>query len=640
MRNLRVAALPILPGVGLIIALGMILSTLYFHVRSTEASPSPFVTLNGSTAQWTKAAHFIRVHSPYDKLTIGLLLKAQDPGAQQRLLHDLYNPHSNHYHKWITPADFAARFGPASAQRSATIHFLTQEGLKLIPSSNPALILARGTVQQIEGIFHTTINDYSFGAAQSYYGNNADLKLPKLIAGNVLGVFGLNGFAAFKAYDIRDNEASKKKPQPYGGGPLGSGLTPSQFTSIYHIDPVYQSLKARGQGTTLGLFELSGYKANDISQYEKQYKLPAAPLVDRLVMGGATDHKNAGEVELDIELQLATAPGIKQLIVYQSPNTELGSLAQFQRMADDNQADALSISWGSSCEYSVTSQLALAEYQIFLQMALQGQSLFSASGDSGAYGCAGSDSKPPASQSLQIGDPNNQPYVTSVGGTSFRQLDGNILFDPHNDPHPQYPGASKELAWISHPCNATTCAGGGSGGGVSRVWGSGDYVFDSHNHPLPGVIETRAKGYDADYSQYGAYCHQEAGVLCRQNPDVAIDADPGTGFSIYCTDPGDSSCSTGEFTSQPGWVRIGGTSCAAPIWAGIAALARTYYDQRPGLFNYIIYHFDNAAGFSHQFHDITGLNNGYYPAGPNYDMATGLGSPDAFELIKAIQSPN
>ncbi len=159
------------------------------------------------------------------------------------------------------------------------------------------------------------------------------------------------------------------------------------------------------------------------------------------------------------------------------------------------------------------------------------------------------------------------------------------------------------------------------------MWAEPDYAANlTTGHYFPGVIEAGSQG--------GSYCGQQPGVFCRENPDVSLDADPGTGYSIYCTDPGDSFCASGEF-GKPGWVRLGGTSCAAPLWAGIAALDITRHHARLGLFNYIVYPFDSTAGYANQFHDITLYDNGFYPAGAGYDMATCVGTPDIYHLIKS-----
>jgi subtilase family serine protease len=278
-------------------------------------------------------------------------------------------------------------------------------------------------------------------------------------------------------------------------------------------------------------------------------------------------------------------------------------------------------------------------------MAAQGQSIFAASGDSGAYGCARAGFLPPAGQELQLGDPNNQPYITSVGGTSFQGPDNVTTFDPGKNMHPTYPtghtalGDTRELPWTDG-CDPQTCAGGATGGGVSRVWAEPDYAANlSTGQYYPGVI--------GSYSQMGSYCGQQPGVVCRENPDVSLNADPSTGYSIYCTDPGDSFCKSGEF-GKPGWIRLGGTSCSAPVWAGIAALDIHKHHARLGLFNYIVYPFDSASGYANQFHDIvSAFTNGAsfvnsagntiagYAANPGYDLETGVGTPDIAKFIKA-----
>jgi subtilase family serine protease len=169
-------------------------------------------------------------------------------------------------------------------------------------------------------------------------------------------------------------------------------------------------------------------------------------------------------------------------------------------------------------------QITLAENQIFLQMAAQGQSIFAASGDAGAYGCSRVGFLPPAGQELQLGDPNNQPYITAVGGTSFQGPDGVTTFDPGKNMHPTYPGSTKELPWTDG-CDPQTCGGGATGGGVSRVWAEPDYAANlSTGQYFPGVI--------GSYSQSGAYCGQQPGMLCRENPDISLDAEPSTGYSI------------------------------------------------------------------------------------------------------------
>jgi kumamolisin len=560
-------------------------------------------------------------------MTIGLMLRTSNPAGQQSLMASLYDKNSPNYHHWLSTGEFMARFAPASSDVVAAESFLTHAGLHLLASPDATLLFASGTVGQVEAAFHTAINDYRLTDGHIYYSNATDVQIPTSLSNAVLGVFGLSSMSPMRSLAVTDYTPRQGTPPPpaYGGGPFGSGLTPSQIAGIYDATRVYSNLHDTGQGVTLAVFELAGYRARDITVYEKQYHLRHVPLVNKPVLGGVTTDNGAVEVELDIEFQIAMAPGARKLLVYESPNTELGTLAQYLQIAKDNQADSISTSWGVACEYGVTSQLTLAENQIFLQMASQGQSLFSASGDAGAFACTSVRITLPLPEALQIGDPSNQPYNTSVGGTSFRKPNkGSVLFDPGKNPHPTYPGTGSEGTWLE-ACSLSACEGGG--GGVSRIWGSPDYIFNfTTGSPLPGIFEP-------GLSQGGSYCGQQPGVLCRENPDVSLNADPGTGYSEYCTDPGDSFCAVGEF-GKPGWVRIGGTSCSAPLWAGIAALFDSYHRARLGLANYYLYPFDSASGYASQFHDIVLYTNGYYPARPAYDMATGIGTPDVYNLIK------
>jgi subtilase family serine protease len=624
-KNFKYSHRLIFSVIAVITMLSMAFGANYLQTKS--ASAAGFSTIPGSAARWIKGAHLVSHHKSSDQLTIGLMLRTAHPDQQRSLLASLYHQNSPSYHHWLATGEFDQLFGPTASDVAAAKSFLASAGLHLVASPDATMLLATGTASQVEATFHITLNDYSLANGQQYFGNDSDVEVPTSLSNAVLGVFGLSNFATMKPHAMMDEKAKAAMgPPPYGGGPFGSGLTPSQTAGIYDATPVFKKLHDSGQGVSLAVFELAGYTASDIAHYENHYGLNHVPLVNKLVLGGATSHNGAAEVELDIELQIAMAQGVNQLLVYQSPNTELGVLAQYLQIAKDNQADAISTSWGVPCEFGVTSQLTLGENQFFTQMAAQGQSLFAASGDAGAFGCTRVGLSLPFPESLQLGDPNDQPYNTAVGGTSFQGPDNVTTFDPGKNPHPTYPGTSAELTWIDTPCDSTQCPGGGSGGGVSRLWGSPDYVVDpATGNFLPGVIESS--------SQSGSYCGQQPGVLCRENPDVSLDADPSTGYSIYCTDPGDAFCAVGEFTPKPGWIRLGGTSTAAPLWAGIAALDDAHHHARLGLFNYFLYPLDSPAGYASQFHDITKFDNGFYPAGPTYDMATGIGTPDIFNLI-------
>ncbi|MEO8972928.1 MAG: S53 family peptidase [Ktedonobacteraceae bacterium] len=615
MKNRTFSHRLLLPLLGVVAMLGLVLSSVYYF-GVAQASGSSLVPLPNSVPLTGTSAKALGQHNPNALLTIGMVLQLRDAAGQQSMLQSLYHTNSPSYHQWLNPQQFNAHFAPATADITAAKGLLTGAGLRLQASSSPTLLLAQGTTSQVEATFHTTILNYTLSDGSQVYANNSSVLVPTALSEKILAVFGLSNITVSAPH----KQPAQSHGTRYGGGPHGTGLIPSQITGIYNIDPVYKQFNDQGQGETIALFEQSAYIKNDIYQYTKMFGLPYPDLENIPVLGGTTDQSGAIETELDIELALAAAPKVKHVLVYESGFSDLETVAQYQQIASDNRADTISTSWGGCAEYFLKSQVTQAENQIFFHMATQGQSMFSATGDFGAYGACDRLNLP-HSQALQIADPNDTPYITAVGGTSFETPGGTILFDPGNNPHPHYPGVSKEKVWITYPCNTKACDGGGSSGGVSRIWAEGDYAFDKNGKPLPGVDEP-------GYSKSGAYCGQQPGVLCRENPDVSLDADPGTGYAVYCTD-------TGAGCIKSGWLDVGGTSCASPVWAAIAALYDVHHHGRQGLFNYIVFQYDSAAGYASQFHDITGYNNGYYSASKYYDMATGIGTPDVFNLVKS-----
>lgn len=574
----------------------LVMSTLWGGSAYARMFPKSSVALPGSINPQVAQAHLLGHHvdprnTAASSITIGLVLYPNHREAMNTLTKALYNPHSPLYHHWLSTGKFDELYGPTATERDVIDSFLRQSGLRIVPDSSSALIImATGSTSQVETAFHTRINDYKLSNGTTFFANGTALYVPYDLSKLVQGVLGLSNLSIARPLRTR----TRMVTQRYGGGPRGTGLTPSQIAGIYHADNIYNT--TRGKATTLGLFELAGYKASDISVYEKQFGLPSVPLQNVVV--STPGHDGAAEVELDIEMQIALAPDVKKIQVYEAKNNELDAANEYQRIASDNQSDSISTSWGL-CEPDAPSSYVNAEAMAFQKMAMQGQSIFAASGDNGAYDCLSS----PNNTTLQVDDPASQPYMTGTGGTT---LSG---FNPGNNPHPTYP-TNQEVTWS------------GSGGGNSRLWTRPDYQKG------PGVDES-------NYSQSGSWCGQSAGVACREVPDVSLNADPNTGYAIYCTDPGDSYCAQAS-----GWFQIGGTSAAAPLWAAFTALNDSYHAKRAGLLNSALYSLNSSNAYNTAFHDIVQGDNGTgqpgYPAGPHYDMATGIGTPDMYQLVLAL----
>lgn len=262
------------------------------------------------------------------------------------------------------------------------------------------------------------------------------------------------------------------------------------------------------------------------------------------------------------------------MLVYQGPNTDAGVVDTYARIANDNQATPISTSWGI-CQPSVLPSTLQSQSSSLTQMAAQGQSIFAASGDSGADDCGGSQ--------LAVDYPASDPSMTGVGGTHLNNLGSNGAY-------------GSETAWDG-VCANGPCAGGG---GVSAVWAQLSWQSG------PGVQNQFSTGK-------------------REVPEVALDADPSTGYAIF-------------FGGS--WVEFGGTSAGAPLWAAWPALTNQYAatqgHPRLGFAAPTRYQVaGNAQQYPLSFHDVTQGSNGFYPATPNYDLATGWGSFDGWNLLRA-----
>ena len=631
------------------------------QIAAYSAQSGAFVALSGSVPD-TSASRLVGHHAS-GQMIVSLVLRPSGGAAMDRFLSSVYDPTSPLYHRWLARGEFVRRFAPAASDVAAARRFLSGAGLR--PTTSPTAFIVRGigSTARVEAAFNTRIDDYRSVNGTAFYVNDSAVHVPAALASSVLAVGGLTNTVRLhpRYVTTRDSALAAGKAVPsYGGGPGGSGLTPSQVSSLYHAGPAYQlGDSGKGKGATLAVFELSGFTGKDIPLYEHQFFGPSenVPVTPVRVDGGplspvcpagdscgpfgpapcangcnSADYSGDIEVEADIETQIALAPKIDQVYVYNAPNDETGvtSVDEYFKIANDDLADSISTSWGL-CEKDEGLAGAEAEYVAFAQMAAQGQSMFDAAGDEGAYDCLLSS----GTRALAIDDPTSQPFVTSVGGTSFG------TFDPGTNPHPAYPGHPETVWNPLNKCSGTTegiqgCIDfGASGGGVSRFW------------PRPAY--QHGPGVNSSLSRHAPFCSQaSSGQFCREAPDVSANADQYTPYTEYCTGArtttgaGASTC--GSFSSSqpaPGWFGIGGTSLSSPVWSAIIALSDSIHGARFGTANRGLYTlFRSADAYRHDFHDITGINqtetgNGFYPTTVNYDMATGIGSPNIGAIARA-----
>ncbi|MGZ4113084.1 MAG: S53 family peptidase [Tumebacillaceae bacterium] len=541
-------------------------SLVLLPVNSTMAAPTTadsHVKLAGN--QPVAASHgTLKAHkNAADVVSVTLTLNLHNADQLNSFIADLYNPASPNYKHFLTPDQFAAKFGPTAGDVQKVSDFAKSNGLKVTGvAKNNQSVTVSGTVAQLETAFGVTINNYTNAKGDTFFANANTPAVPSAIAGVINGVVGLDNEAKFHTHA----KSNAQKPN-VGSGPAG-GYTPTELKSAYNVTPLATTYTGTGQN--VAVVEFDGYVQSNITTYYNNYSLGSPTPIKVLVDGysGAAG-SGQGEVELDIEVVNAIAPKA-QVYVYEAPNSDQGELDMYQKIANDNTSKSVSISWGE-CESQANSATMSSLHNILSQMATQGQSVYAASGDSGAYDCGTS--------TLDVDNPANDPYVTGVGGTKLTLSGG---------------AYSSEKVW------SNTLFGEGGGGGLSRVYSKPSWQTGT------GTTNSYSNGM-------------------RQVPDVSADADPSSGYSIY---------------SAGSWTVYGGTSCAAPLWAGITAVNNQYAASKSkpnlGQANPTLYSKFNTTQTYAPYHDITSGSNLYYPATTGYDQASGIGSPNAYNLIRDI----
>ncbi len=267
------------------------------------------------------------------EFAVGLPLRNHDALAQ--LLHDLYDPASTNYHKYLTSSEFAERFGPDERDYESLVNFATSHGLTITGThANRTLLDLSGSVADVERAFHVRMQVYQHPTeARTFYAPDADPSVD--LAVPILSVHGLDNYASPRPMDLTTALDSTNAPgSASGSGPFGYFLG-KDFRAAYA-----PGVSLNGKGQSIGLLELDGYFPFDIGEYENSpAQLPNVTLTNVLLDGvSGTPGNNESEVALDIEMAVSMAPGVSQVIVYEgtSPDDILN------RMATDNQASQLS----------------------------------------------------------------------------------------------------------------------------------------------------------------------------------------------------------------------------------------------------------------------------------------------------------
>ncbi len=515
-------------------------------------------------------------------LTIGLPLRNRE--ALTNLLEQLSDPASTNYHKYLSPAQFTQRFGPSEQDYAAVASFASQHGLRVTAThANRMLLQVSGRSSDIESAFQVNLKTYHHPAEnRDFYAADTEPTVPAGLA--IQDICGLDNYSVphpqlnYRNISTLTNLVLKAtgKPAPrLGSGPSGTYLG-NDFRNAY-----LPGGTQNGSGQTVALVQFDGYFASDIAAYASLAGRTNIPLQNVLIDGfNGLPTGNGGEVEvsLDIEMLYAMAPALSKIVVYEGDPYNFHPNDVLNRIATDDTASQISCSWGWTGGPKTTTD------QIFQQMALQGQTMFVASGDSDAYP-AGTVDDPNG-----FGTPSDSAYITSVGGTTLTMTAGGTA-------------RISETVWnwgIEYGAD-----GIGSSGGISTY-------------------------YKIPYWQTNVNMTACQGSTTTRNfPDVAL-----TGDNV--------------FVIADGGVQyfVGGTSCASPLWAAFTSMINqqeTNLNRAPiGFINPALYKLAQAAGYTTNFNDITTDNNTWsgspnlFYAVTNYDLCTGLGTPNGTNLINAL----
>jgi subtilase family serine protease len=550
---------------------------------AVRADQNSRLILSGQEVPLIQQAHLVQNTNPTQQLNLSIGMQVRNPSDLDNLLSEIYDPNSPQYHQYLTPDQFDQLFAPTTDQVQQVISYLQSQGMTITSvAPNNLLIDATATVSQVQQAFSVQINTYQAGN-HTFYANTASPSVPTSISQLITSIGGLDNSVQYHPLYQR----VIKHMQKHGAAlATPSGFGPKDLSGAYNATPL-QNAGILGDNQNVALFELDGYQPSDVAQYFQNYGL--TPTYSNVLVDGfnGTPGQGAIEVELDMEVVGALAPHAHQ-IVYEGPNTTQGLNDTYNQIVNDkvNAPHIVSTSWGLCEKYSGAAELQTLD-NIFKQGALQGITFFAAAGDSGAYDCGDG--------TLGVDSPAGDPNVTGVGGTNLQINAG---------------AYGSESVWSNPSDTQRSPNGAGGGGGISTqfklaAWQTGT-----------GVQNQYSDGY-------------------REVPDVSANADPATGYATYCTVSNAGCPSTG-------WITVGGTSAAAPLWAGSMALIDQYLQSQGkaivGSANPVLYSLFNTPQQSPAFHDVTSGTNLYYNATSGYDMASGIGSPDVNNIAHDLAS--
>ena len=559
----------------------------------------------------------------------------------QTLIAAQQNPASPQYHAWLTPEQFAVRFGMSDADIAKAEAWLEQQGFTVEGvSRSKNRITFSGTAAQAQAAFSVQLHNYQTDGT-THFAPAGDISLPAALSSVVQAVTNLSNFRPHSHMRVKQGQIAPTAN--FTSGQTGSHfLTPSDIDIIYDIKAVHDA-GFNGAGQSIAIVGQSAVTLSDIESFQSAAGLtkkdPALVLAPNT--GASTVFTgDESESDLDLEYSGAIAPGANILFVYSGGTGSVNDAIQYA--VTNNIAPIISTSYGG-CESLFSPSAYAAENGLLAQAAAQGQTVIAASGDDGSTDCfigttaADINSVPLAEQQgISVDFPASSQYVTAMGGTEFSTANvaaANTTYwssTTSNDVITSALSYIPEQVWNDDSSTVGISAGGGGASVLNTTrpsWQTG----------VPGIPSGTTR------------------VL----PDISLDASPNNAGYLYCSSDSQNtgitgSCSNGfRDSTNTNLTVAGGTSFTVPIFAGMVAMINQATGSvGQGVVNPTLYALAaNTSTYASAFHDITTGNNActagaafcttaaantsIYAATPGYDEATGLGSLDFNNLLTA-----
>jgi hypothetical protein len=651
-------------------------------IRITQAvDEKNLVTLKGNVHPLARAEFdqgAVSDGQPLHRMLLLLQRSADQEASLEKLLDDQQNKSSANYHAWLTPAQFGQQFGPADADIQTVTNWLQSHGFQITNvSAGRTVIEFSGNAAQVRTAFHAEIHKYVVNG-ETHMANASDPQIPAALAPVVAGPVSLNNFPV-KSHirqlgtfqkSLKTGETKPLFTFP-GNIPCQNGncyaMGPADFATIYNTQPLLNGTpKIDGTGQTIAIVGESDIDIQDVINFRAMFGLPQNFSNSNILLNGPDPGFNGSEGESDLDVQWAgaVAPGATiDFVVSGSTETTSGIFLSATYIVENNLAGVMSESFGG-CEQHIGT-LNQFHNLLWEQAAAQGITVMLSAGDGGSAGCDNFDTEQTASDGLAVSGFASTPFNVAVGGTDFDDAGTQSTYWNTTPTSIAPPVPSSALSYIPEvPWNDSCARNGLSGctaenalnivagsGGASTLygkpsWQTGSGVPNDQHRDLPDVSLFASIGSASD-SFY---------IMCQSD---ALPA-PGTACNL----------TNFEFTFQG----VGGTSASSPAFAGIMALVNQKFG-RQGNANYVLYALAKKSAASCNansgtlpastciFYDVTKGNNSVpcgggslncsspvagavgilvpsanpstpaYSAGAGYDLATGLGSVNAKNLV-------